>query len=163
MRATIGLLLAIISATIVPGAAFGFFQSEGSKLTASYNEFAASRGFHSAMFLSETERSPKGTSFTYGLNDCVGALGMADDGKDLNALSIISGGCKNEENQVALVHLLLFVADQCSPSEKRPNAERMMLAAFKTISKNTPDQTLELDSCKISMKLSVVGFLINVQ
>jgi hypothetical protein len=104
------------------GTAFGFFQSDGSKLTASHNDFAASRGFHSGMFLSETDPSPKGTSFTYILNDCVGALGMADDGQDLNELSIMSGGCKTEDNQAALIHLLLFVSDQ-APSEKQLNAE----------------------------------------
>jgi hypothetical protein len=146
--------------------AFAFFKSEGSQLTASFNRFASSRGFHSTMFLSKTDPGPagKGKSFTYMLNECVGALGTANNGVDLSDLFINATGCRTEQKSAAVVHLLIFVADQCSTPQERSNAEKEMLAAFQTIADVNQKQTIELGICKIRMQHSdVVGFIALVQ
>jgi hypothetical protein len=160
----LALILFVLLHSALP--AFAFFKSEGSQITASFNRFASSRGFHSAMFLSKTDPGPagKGKSFTYMLNDCIGALGTANNGVDLSSLFINGTGCRTEEKSAALIHLLLFVADQCSPPEERSNAEKEMLAAFQTVADVNQKQTIELGTCKISMQHSdVVGFLALVQ
>ena len=151
------------SAAGIPNHTLGFSSSEAAKLTAAYNKFTSSRGFKSTMFLSRTDRDPGVTSFTYMLNDCVGLVGFAKDGENLNALTINATGCQSKENSAAILDLLAFIANQCSALEKRSDAERMIMAAFRTISANT-SQSIELGTCKISMSHSdAVGLLVSVQ
>jgi hypothetical protein len=157
-------VLSVLCFGALPASAF--FKGEGLKVPASYNRFASSHGFGSTMFLSKSEPGPKGrgTSFTYMLNDCVGALGMADNGEDLNDLFINATGCQDGKKSDALIHLLLFVADQCSPPAERSEAGREMLAAFQALARPNSEQTIELGTCKIKMQRSdVVGFMALVQ
>lgn len=153
------MVIAIIVFAVGTWEAYGF-SSEASKLAPSYNEFSAARGFGTTMFLSDVERSPESSSFTYFLNDCVGILGTAKDRKNLDEIIVNSSGCHSKEKAAGLVHLLLFLAAQCTASEKRPDSERMMLAAFNSISARDPARSVDLGTCKISMSLSdAVGFM----
>lgn len=135
----------------------------GDELPTRFNLVVKATGFPGTMILEEFASKPQ-PSFRYALNDCVGVLAFAKNRKaEIKNYLVSATGCKKPADSAPLVSVLAYTGVLCTHDTERQDGASQMLEAFKRL-KPGGKQTIELDTCKITMSSSeIIGFLMSVE